>query len=243
VIRPLGAEKVQLEFQVAEVRSDQEDSEEQDVIGADVPRVRGAPREGRQAPPRVPEARRGGESEEQADRGRAEPLVVLLQEDSDARRDQDDAGVEERPELGLDGNDLAACGPLERRRLCVREDALAAQPPDRFDDVRIHARNGRVRRRGPDADCIGLAPLTLALSPAGERGHMGIERLGGLSSSSRASGTRGSSARSCPPGAARRAGRAPRRRTSARASRRTARPRSSGSSGRGRRWRCRPARP
>ena len=85
VVRPAGAENPELRLHVGEVRGQEQNAEQEHVVHGDVRGLDTLPRERRGAAKDVDEARRRGGSEQGGDRRRAQPLVVLLEKEADAR--------------------------------------------------------------------------------------------------------------------------------------------------------------
>jgi hypothetical protein len=64
--------------------------------------------------------------------------VVLDDEDSDSRRQQENAHIEQGPDLEADRHEITARHPAEQRRLVARQNSFAFEPSDARDDIRVH---------------------------------------------------------------------------------------------------------
>jgi hypothetical protein len=137
-MRPPVPQHRELRLDIREVGGEEQEPQEKDVVERRVRRRDLAPRErpGGASHPR--EAERDGHADRARDGPRTDRLVVLHQERADARRQQEDGDVEERPDLEADGDELAPGHAVEVGGLLDREDVLGAQPGDGGDDVRVH---------------------------------------------------------------------------------------------------------
>jgi hypothetical protein len=111
-------------------------------------RFDGLPGEGRGAPHDVGEAGQGGSGDDGGDRGRAEPVVVLLEEEAEAGRREQDATVEKDAQLRPDRDEVPPGDRGEGPRLGFAENALRAELLDGGDDLGVRAPILPRRRQG-----------------------------------------------------------------------------------------------
>ena len=140
VQRPGRAEHPRLRLHPGEIRRREERAEEEDVVEG---RVRRAPTR----PTRTAADRRHAHARHAPDARPTAPAIadgtdpvhVLLQEEADARDEEEDAEVERGADLRADGHELAARDAPGPRRLFLGQDAVGAQRGDGVGDLGTRA--------------------------------------------------------------------------------------------------------
>src|SRR6185436_13306926 len=140
------AQQRELRLDVGEVRREQKQTEEEDVVERDAGRLDLTPRKQRRRPDHPGETRGRGHRNRGRDRPSPDVRVVLDDEDPDAGRQQEDAEVEQRSDLDPDGDELATGDAAEEGSLLAREYPLSPQPGDPCHHVRVHGTMMRDRR-------------------------------------------------------------------------------------------------
>jgi hypothetical protein len=127
-----------LRLDITEVGGEEENSEKENVVERDAGLRRPFPAERCCTPHDVPEADGRRETDARRDDGGADPVVVLLHEEADARGDEENAGVQERPELEPNRDELPPGHAEQLRRRWVSENPLCAKGPDRLHHLGLH---------------------------------------------------------------------------------------------------------
>ncbi len=178
VERPVRSQEACLRLEPREIRGDEEGAEEKDVV---VGRMRGRrtpPGEARGSPPgpRETGARRG--TEHDCDRRGADPIAVLLHEEPDPRREEEDAKIESRADFDTHRHELAAGDPGKNPPLRRRQDALLPEAIDGRGDIGIHAASIRpLAGRSPACQPLPVALRILVTGAGGQLGQVLVREL------------------------------------------------------------------
>jgi len=139
MVRPPGPEQGEFHLDVREARGEEEEAQEKDVVEGHVWGGDLSPREGRRLANHPDQAGSRREGDPARNGPGANILAVFLDEERYSRGQEEDARVEERPDLEADGDEAPSRYAVEEGSLRVPEDIVSPQEGDRAHDVRVHS--------------------------------------------------------------------------------------------------------
>src|SRR6266699_3895478 len=138
MVRPLGPEQGEFHLDVREVRGEEEEAQEKDVVEGHVRGGDRSPREGGRVANHPDQAGDCREGDRARDGPRPDVLAVFLDEEPDSRREEENARVAKRPDLEAGGDEAPSRDAVEEGRLRLPEDIVSTQAGDRAHDVGVH---------------------------------------------------------------------------------------------------------